>query len=79
MNQVHSMGGLDATLKALCKRWPDIKRFLRSFGCPGREAEDIFQEALLVFTRKLDDPGFELTIEPFYFRKIQLNLAIFHK
>ena len=57
------------TLKALYKKWPDVKRFLKSKGCNSTDAEDIFQEALLIFTRKLDEPDFDLTVEPFHYVK----------
>ena len=57
------------TLKALYKKWPDVKRYMRSVGCKSTDAEDIFQEALLIFTRKLKEPEFELTVEPFHYVK----------
>lgn len=60
---------IDSTLKALYKKYPDVKRFLKSKGCNSKDAEDIFQESLLIFTRKLDEPGFELTVEPFHYVK----------
>lgn len=56
-------------LKALYKKWPDFKRYLKTIGCPSVSAEDVFQEALLIFSRKLDDPTFELTVEPFHYVK----------
>ncbi len=59
---------LSAELKALYKKWPDIKRFLYSLGCKKTtDAEDIFQEALLIYTRKLQDATFELKVDPFYY------------
>ncbi|XOV67849.1 MAG: RNA polymerase sigma factor [Fluviicola sp.] len=59
----------DQTLKELYRKLPDIKRFLASKGCPTSDAEDVFQEALLIFSRKLDEPDFELTVEPFHYVK----------
>ena len=56
-------------LYSLYKKWPDIKRYLRSIGCNSADAEDIFQEALVVFTRKRIQPDFELTVEPFHYVK----------
>ncbi len=56
---------LRAELDTLYKRWPEVKRFLKSKGCRIADAEDIFQEALLIYTRKLNEPGFELTTAPF--------------
>ena len=56
---------LRAELDVLYKRWPEVKRFLKSKGCSTVDAEDIFQEALLIYTRKLNEPEFELTTAPF--------------
>jgi len=56
---------LRAELDILYKRWPEVKRFLKSKGCKVTDAEDIFQEALLIYTRKLNEPDFELTSDPF--------------
>jgi len=57
------------TLKELYRKLPDIKNYLASKGCPTTDAEDVFQEALLIFSRKLDEPDFELTVEPFHYVK----------
>lgn len=59
----------NAALKALYQKWPEIKRYLGTLGCKTADAEDIFQEALLLFTRRLDDPDFELTVAPFHYVK----------
>lgn len=59
----------DQTLKELYRKLPDIKSFLAAKGCPNTDAEDVFQEALLIFSRKLDEPDFELTVEPFHYVK----------
>lgn len=56
-------------LQALYNKWPDVKRYLRSLGCPSTDAEDIFQEALVIFTRKRSESTFELTVEPFHYVK----------
>jgi RNA polymerase sigma factor (sigma-70 family) len=60
---------LKSELETLYKKWPDVKRYLKSKGCNSTDAEDIFQEALLIFTRKLKSPDFELTVEPFHYVK----------
>ena len=57
------------TLTELYKKWPDFKRFLYSIGCTAADAEDVFQEALLIFSRKIDEPDFVLTVEPFHYVK----------
>lgn len=56
-------------LYTLYKKWPDVKRYLRSLGCSTTDAEDIFQEALIIFARKRNEPDFELTVEPFHYVK----------
>ena len=60
---------INKELKALYRKWPDVKRFMRSIGCKSTDAEDIFQEALLIYTRKLNDSDFKLTVEPFHYVK----------
>ena len=57
------------SLKTLYKKWPDIKRFLKTVGCKTTDAEDIFQEALLIYSRKVAEPDFVLTVEPFHYVK----------
>lgn len=56
-------------LKALYKKWPDIKRFLRSKGCLSVDAEDIFQEALIVYCRKCEEKDFQLEVDAFHYVK----------
>jgi len=56
-------------LMRLYKKWPDIKRYLRSKGCLPSDAEDIFQEALIIFTRKCQEKDFQLDVAPFHFVK----------
>lgn len=58
---------VDETLKDLYKKWPDIKRYLKARGCNSTDADDIFQEALLIFIRKIEEPSFELTVAPFHY------------
>lgn len=58
---------LQKELKILYGKWPDIRRFLKSLNCPQTDAEDIFQEALVLFCRKKSDPDFELTVDAFYY------------
>lgn len=60
---------VNAELEVLYNKWPDVKRYLKSKGCKSADAEDIFQEALLIFARKLKDPEFELTVESFHYVK----------
>lgn len=61
------INGLKKDLQALYRKWPEIKRYLKSKGCSAINAEDIFQEALVIFCRKKENPDFLLTVEPFFF------------
>lgn len=63
----YSKTELVSELKVLYKKWPDVKRFLKTLGCNAVQAEDIFQEALVIFIRKKEDPTFDLTVEPFFY------------
>jgi RNA polymerase sigma factor (sigma-70 family) len=66
-------------LKAIYRRWPDAKRFLRTLGCTGTDAEDIFQEALVILVRKQEQPDFELTVEPYYYVKNTCKLLWYNQ
>lgn len=57
----------DAELRALYRKWPDIRRFLLTLGCTKNDAEDVFQEALVIYIRKQEQPDFELTVDPFFY------------
>lgn len=54
-------------LKQLYRKWTDIRKFLKTLGCDSLSAEDIFQEALLIYVRKRESSDFELTVEPFFY------------
>lgn len=54
-------------LKELYKKWPEVRRFLGSLGCKKENAEDIFQEALVIFIRKKEDSNFVLTVDPHFY------------
>jgi RNA polymerase sigma factor (sigma-70 family) len=58
---------LQKELKVLYGKWPDIRRFLKGLSCPQPDAEDIFQEALVLFCRKKADPDFVLTVDAYYY------------
>ncbi|MDX2362652.1 MAG: sigma-70 family RNA polymerase sigma factor [Crocinitomicaceae bacterium] len=68
-NSQMTQSEINDSLKDLYKKWPDIKRYLKSKGCTSTDAEDLFQEALLIYSRKLKSPDFELTVEPFHYVK----------
>jgi len=53
----------DQALLALYKNFPAVKKMIRSKGGLAADAEDIFQEALIILCRKIKDPGFVLTAQ----------------
>ena len=59
----------EINLKELYRKWPKIRAELKSLGCPRTDAEDIFQEALLILCRKTEEPGFVLEADAFYYVK----------
>jgi RNA polymerase sigma factor (sigma-70 family) len=59
----------EINLKELYRKWPIIRRYLKSFGCMGSNAEDIFQEALLILCRKMEDQSFKLEVDEIHFVK----------
>jgi RNA polymerase sigma factor (sigma-70 family) len=65
-------------LKQLYKNWPEVRRFLASLGCDKLTAEDLFQEALLIYIRKIEDSSFQLTVEPIYYVKNTCKLLWFN-
>jgi len=56
-------------LKALYKKWPEVRRFLKTLGCSTADAEDIFQEALVLYCRKCEEKDFQLEGNPFHYVK----------
>lgn len=60
---------LQKELKRLYRKWPLVKSYLHPMGCSKTEAEDIFQEALLIFCKKVNDPDFDLNVEPIHYVK----------
>ena len=58
---------IEKELKLLYKKWPEFKKYLKMLGCPIQVAEDLFQESLLIYTRKKQESNFVLTVEAFYY------------
>ncbi len=54
-------GRNDLALNALYRNFPAIRRLVRSRGGNTKDAEDIFQEALLILLKKIAQPEFQLT------------------
>lgn len=65
MNQENKT--IQQELKQLYKKWLEVKRYLKMYGCNSSDAEDIFQEALILYCRKKEDANFVLTVEPFFY------------
>jgi RNA polymerase sigma factor (sigma-70 family) len=59
--QLIHTGSNDLALKDLYRNFPMIRNLIRSRGGTRKDAEDIFQEALLIFLRKAAQPEFLLT------------------
>lgn len=53
----------DKALVALYKHFPMTRKIVLSNGGNTQDAEDIFQEALIILCRKVKDPGFKLTAQ----------------
>lgn len=70
---------LENELRTLYRKWPMMKRFLITIGCSGAAAEDVFQEALVIFARKRTEPEFTLTVEPFFYVKNTCKLLWYNE
>jgi RNA polymerase sigma factor (sigma-70 family) len=53
----------DKALAILYKHFPMTRKIVVSSGGNAQDAEDVFQEALLIVCRKVKDPGFKLTAQ----------------
>jgi RNA polymerase sigma factor (sigma-70 family) len=69
----------EVNLKNLYRKWPIVRRELRILGCQGSVAEDIFQEALLILCRKIEDPNFVLDVEAIHFVKSTCKFLWFNQ
>lgn len=65
-------------LAVLYRYFPETKRLLRTFGCDALTAEDLFQEALIIYLRKKNEPGFEFQLAPIHFIKQTCKLLWFN-
>lgn len=79
LNKMNDQKEISQELKQLYKAWPETKRFLKTLGCTSVNAEDIFQEALIIFVRKKEDPNFVLSVEPFFYVKNTCKLLWFNQ
>ena len=53
----------DQALLALYKNFPAVQKMIRSKGGNAADAEDVFQEALIILCRKIRDTGFVLNAQ----------------
>lgn len=71
-----------ATKKELVRLYrflPETKRLLRTYGCDEVTAEDLFQEALVIYLRKKEEPGFQFEREPIHYVKQTCKLLWFNE
>lgn len=68
-NSLYDPQEIKKELTVLYKHLPEVKRLLRTFGCDALTAEDIFQESLIIYLRKKNDPGFDFQLAPIHFIK----------
>lgn len=54
-------GSRSKAINALYDYYPAVKKHIKSRGGSNDDAQDIFQEALIIFLKKVDDDTFELT------------------
>lgn len=59
--QMIRTGKNDLALNALYRNFPMIRRLIRSRGGSTKDAEDIFQESLIILLNKARNPQFQLT------------------
>lgn len=59
----------EKVFKELYKHYPKVRKWISSNGGSSQDAQDIFQEGLIILHRKISSPGFELTsrLETFHF------------
>lgn len=56
-------GRSDQALKSLYRNFPAIRKLIRSRNGSTKDAEDIFQEALIILLRRAANPQFKLTAQ----------------
>jgi len=61
--QLIRTGKNDLALNALYRNYPTIRKMIRARGGTTKDAEDVFQETLIILLRKAADPQFRLTAQ----------------
>lgn len=69
MEKINHSKEIKRELLLLYKHLPEVKRLLLSLGCDKPTTEDIFQEALIIYLRKKQEPDFEFQLQPIHFIK----------
>jgi RNA polymerase sigma factor (sigma-70 family) len=69
----------EEVLKRLYKQWPQIRAFLKGVGCDKLNAEDIFQEALLIYIRKTETVDFQLTVDHYFYLRNTCKLLWYNQ
>lgn len=78
-NSTYNSKEIKKELNGLYKHFPEVKRLLRSFGCDADTAEDLFQEALIIYLRKKNTPDFQFELAPVHFIKQTCKLLYFNE
>lgn len=79
MNYSNETNTQKRELKVLYRHFPEVKKLLISLGCDKTTAEDLFQEALIIYLNKKKDSAFQLTVEPIHFVKQTAKLLWFNE
>lgn len=68
-NTSNDISNAQKEVNALYKHFREVKGLLRTLGCDSITAEDIFQEALIIYLRRKEDPNFTFDLEPIHYIK----------
>lgn len=69
MKHSDSEAALKREIDQLYKHFREVKGLLKSLGCDAVTAEDLFQEAIIIYLRRKETPDFQFTIEPIHYIK----------
>ncbi len=69
MKQSASEAALKREIDQLYKHFREVKGLLKSLGCDAVTAEDLFQEAIIIYLRRKETPDFQFTVEPIHYIK----------
>jgi RNA polymerase sigma factor (sigma-70 family) len=69
MKHSESEASLKREIDVLYKHFREVKGLLKSLGCDAVTAEDLFQEAIIIYLRRKETPDFQFTVEPIHYIK----------